>query len=701
MGDRRGDDGAGSADLGQRLGGWKEIADYLDASKSTLERWERSEGLPVHRHRHQKRGTVFAFTHELDRWKFSRAKGHAESEPSVVGAPSFSPSIVASPSDGESADRLDAEGEIRRPDAPVVRRTAAPAANRFAGAAFFAVTLLGLSLLAAIVLRLPREPSARVPASRIAETVALLNSPEKERAPSLAPDGRQFVFAWEHGPEPGLFVMPLRGGTPTRLWSYTREQLVFNTKWSPRGNLIAFVSREGTDTYGLYVIDPRDGAAERLTTMSGVGLCWNARGTAIGFTDRVSEDSPFAIFSFDLATRQRSRLTTPPAGSFGDTACAWDPIGLRLAVARFMTRYDADVVVLPPASTAPPAAVVPLVSRAGGIDDLEWRPDGSAVVYATWGGLRQVDARGGSPIQLTTETLAGHPSFAPAWAGPNRPLLYQAESRAVAAWTWHSQAIHTWPVGEGASVEFPSVSPDGQRIAYVSGREVWIARVDGTDPRQVSAHGIFDVERMITAPEWSPDGARLAFSVPIAGQRDIYVVDADGSRSTRLTSEPSTEDNPSWSHDGRFVYFRSDRDGVNRIWKVPVSGGAASRVTTGEGFRALESADGRDLFFVRAAMGSGLWTVRPEGGAERLVSSLVTGALWDLADGGIAFIKEPASAQPTLSWMSADGTHVRPLLTPMSAGTYEQLSVAADARMAVWTRRRTPSIDIMMANGGD
>lgn len=55
-----------------RLESWKEVAAYLHRSERTVRRWERSEGLPVHRLQHDKRGSVYAYTHELDRWRESR-----------------------------------------------------------------------------------------------------------------------------------------------------------------------------------------------------------------------------------------------------------------------------------------------------------------------------------------------------------------------------------------------------------------------------------------------------------------------------------------------------------------------------------------------------------------------------------------------------------------------------------------------------
>ena len=61
-----------TAQLGDRLDSWKEIARYLNRSVRTLYRWEKEEGLPVHRHQHKELGSVFAYTGELDAWLNAR-----------------------------------------------------------------------------------------------------------------------------------------------------------------------------------------------------------------------------------------------------------------------------------------------------------------------------------------------------------------------------------------------------------------------------------------------------------------------------------------------------------------------------------------------------------------------------------------------------------------------------------------------------
>src|SRR5580704_2589893 len=69
--------------LSKRLDSWKEIAVYLNRDVTTVQRWEKREGMPVHRHLHDKRGSVYALTEELDDWIQSRRSPVDEPEVSA------------------------------------------------------------------------------------------------------------------------------------------------------------------------------------------------------------------------------------------------------------------------------------------------------------------------------------------------------------------------------------------------------------------------------------------------------------------------------------------------------------------------------------------------------------------------------------------------------------------------------------------
>jgi adenylate cyclase len=67
--------------LAERLDSWKEIATYLNRGARTVQRWEREEGLPVHRLRHDQGSTVYAYKSELDAWWAARGAGWEEPPP--------------------------------------------------------------------------------------------------------------------------------------------------------------------------------------------------------------------------------------------------------------------------------------------------------------------------------------------------------------------------------------------------------------------------------------------------------------------------------------------------------------------------------------------------------------------------------------------------------------------------------------------
>src|SRR5204862_1771607 len=61
-----------------RLDSWKEIAAYLDRDVTTVQRWEKREGMPVHRHVHDKMGSVYASRAELNAWAHGRNRATQE-----------------------------------------------------------------------------------------------------------------------------------------------------------------------------------------------------------------------------------------------------------------------------------------------------------------------------------------------------------------------------------------------------------------------------------------------------------------------------------------------------------------------------------------------------------------------------------------------------------------------------------------------
>jgi len=82
----------GSHPPGKKLDSWGEIASYLGREVRTVQRWERTEDLPVHRHEHKKKSTVYAFSGELDAWfKKRQPKDDPEADKKFIPEPEPDP----------------------------------------------------------------------------------------------------------------------------------------------------------------------------------------------------------------------------------------------------------------------------------------------------------------------------------------------------------------------------------------------------------------------------------------------------------------------------------------------------------------------------------------------------------------------------------------------------------------------------------
>src|SRR5262249_29921470 len=123
----------------------------------------------------------------------------------------------------------------------------------------------------------------------------------------------------------------------------------------------------------------------------------------------------------------------------------------------------------------------------------------------------------------------------------------------------------------------PSVSPDGQQLAFVSNRlgeqEVWVAGVDGSKAVQITS-----MARLPGFPRWFPDGKLLTFHSNRRDRPDVLVVPAVGGKPTILTANVSNGGFPSFSRDGKWIYFTVVKEGEAHIWKIPSSGGPAVQV---------------------------------------------------------------------------------------------------------------------------
>ena len=147
---------------------------------------------------------------------------------------------------------------------------------------------------------------------------------------------------------------------------------------------------------------------------------------------------------------------------------------------------------------------------------------------------------------------------------------------------------------------WPSWSPDGRRIAFVSYRdgddtEIYVMNADGSGVEQLTDNGADD-----EFVSWSPDGRRIAFHSERDGDFEIYVMNSDGSRVVQLTDDDWSNGAPSWSPDGRQIAFLSNRDGDDyEIYVMNADGSGVVQLTNNfdEEYETSWSPDGRRIAF--------------------------------------------------------------------------------------------------------
>jgi dipeptidyl aminopeptidase/acylaminoacyl peptidase len=125
----------------------------------------------------------------------------------------------------------------------------------------------------------------------------------------------------------------------------------------------------------------------------------------------------------------------------------------------------------------------------------------------------------------------------------------------------------------------PTWSPDGRQIAFVSERdgnkEIYVMNADGSQPTRLTNNNTVD-----WFPKWSPDGKRIGFVSFRDGNLEIYVMNVDGSQPTRLTNTAGRDFPPVWSPDGTQIAFNSERDGNYEIYLMKADGSLQTRLTT-------------------------------------------------------------------------------------------------------------------------
>jgi len=234
----------------------------------------------------------------------------------------------------------------------------------------------------------------------------------------------------------------------------------------------------------------------------------------------------------------------------------------------------------------------------------------------------------------------------------------------------------------------PRLSPDGTRIAFASTRsgsyEIWTARADGSEAVRLTSFG----GPYVGLPRWSPDGRSVAFVARPSGQADVYAVDVAGGPSRRLTSDASDESTPSFSADGTHLYFASRDKEAWQIRKLTLSSGATESVVADGGFAALESRDGKWLYYSRNDR-AGLWRVPTTGGRASVVTPQLRPedfAGWGVLDEGVYWLDPGDDPElPRVVVAGPDGSEPRRLVdVPEMA--WPGIEVSPDEQRVLYSR---------------
>jgi Tol biopolymer transport system component len=537
--------------LEDRLDSWKEIAAYLKRDMTTVQRWEKREGMPVLRHVHDRMGSVYASRADLDAWMRSRSLR-----------------------DGQE------NGDAALPEEP-------PAEAPQPATSTFRIRWSFVLLLAAAMLAISigywsqrteyfwRNPIADARFQTVTDFDGL------EQAAAISRDGHLVAFLSDREGPMDVWVTQVGSGEFHNLTHGSVPELanpsIRTLGFSPDGSLVTFWVRKPGGSSGDQMVGeisiwavPTLGGEPRPYLEGVAEFDWSHDGSRLAYHTPGPGDP---LFVSDGSVRSENRpIFTAPAGDHSHFPL-WAPDTAFLYFVQGELPDKLDIWRIRPAGGTPER----ITSHAGRVSYpvlldrrtlmyLASDPDGSG----PW--LYSMDVERRNPHRLTSDlnrytSLAanadGH-RLVVTRATPSRTLWRLRIANAPAAVSEANRIPLT--TGTGFS---PRLGPD--YLLYVSAtgtaESVW-KLANGTSTELWRGEGA----RIFGGPAISPDGRHVAFSVGQHGQRLLYVMQADGMNARIVADSLDLQGAPAWAPDGRSITSAADDHGVPHLFRVPIDG---------------------------------------------------------------------------------------------------------------------------------
>ena len=614
-----------------RLDSWKEIAAYMKRDATTVQRWEKREGMPVHRHIHDKLGSVYAFRTELDAWARNRQPAPVEEASDSGAGPAAGRASwlwpmtavcgalalgVAAWQFQTGADRVDnpvANGRfLQLTDFDGIEQAAALSRDgRLAafqsdrdGRMDIWVTEVGSGRFQNLTRGSVHDfvnPSVRTlgfsPDGTLVTFWArkLGGSPQEISVwglPVLGGPARPYLdgvaeFDWSedgrlvyHTPGPGdpTFVRdPGEASQPREIFSAPPGLHAHFQLWSPDRRFIYFVQGSLPDRMDIWRMSPTGGPPERITRHDAVvthPVFLNAK-TLMYLAGDQEGGGPW-IHSLDVDGRVPQRLSL---GIDRYTSLAASADGRRLVATL--------------ATTKSTLLRLPVTAD-------------------------QVDLSESRPISLTTGN-GSSPRL-----GEGFLLYVTSKGTTDSIWMLASDlATEVWSAPESRIFGGPAIARDGRRIAFTVRRSgqtlLYVANLNGSDVRVVSS----SVE-LQGGPAWAPDGESITVASVVDRVPRLFNVPVDGRSPARLIEEYSVD--PVWSPDGKMILYSGPDIGTTFPVKAANADGSAYALpdlTLTRGARHLTFMGGRrSILALRGEIRhKDLWLIDLETGAERQLTN--------------------------------------------------------------------------------